>query len=97
MILHVVIFKWQEGVTPEQVRALRSALDALGKTVGLMRSLQHGPDLALREGNGDYGLVATFDDAEAWRTYQSHPAHTAFVTNYVKPIQKSRTAIQVEI
>lgn len=97
MILHVVIFKWQDGVTPEQVKAFSCALDALGTAVGVMRSLQHGSDLVWREGNGDYVLVATFDDAEAWKAYQSHPAHVAFVTHYAKPMQQYRIATQVEI
>lgn len=97
MILHVVIFTWKDGVTRDQVAAFSAAVDALGETVGLFQSLQHGPDLAMREGNGDYVLIATFDTKDAWRAYQSHPAHLAFVANFVRPLQHHRTATQIEI
>lgn len=97
MILHVVIFDWKDGVTPDQISAFSTALAALEGAVGLMRSLQHGPDLSLREGNGDYVLIATFADEDAWRAYQNHPAHKAFITDHVAPLQQRRTAIQTVV
>jgi hypothetical protein len=48
----------------------------------------------LREGNGDYALVATFADQAAWRAYQADPRHQAFVRDFVTPIQASRLTIQ---
>lgn len=97
MIVHTVIFTWNEGVTDAQVSDLSAALERLRTDVGMIRSLQHGPDLRLREGAGDYVLVATFDDEAAWRDYQAHPSHKAFVADHVAPLQLRRTAAQIRI
>ena len=94
MVTHVVIFTWIEGTTAEQVRRLGVELERMASELRDLATIQHGPDLAFRTGNGDYGLVATFADRAGWDTYQAHPAHKAFVRDVVTPIQASRVAIQ---
>jgi len=94
MVSHVVIFTWIEGVTPAQVAAFSEALSALADKLPHLATIIHGPDLAFRKGNGDYALVATFADKESWVAYQSHPLHTAFVADFVAPLQASRLTIQ---
>ena len=94
MVTHIVIFSWLPGVTDEQVAALGSALDGLAAQQSDALTLQHGRDLAFREGNGDYSLVATFADRAGWAAYQADPAHKAVVRDFVTPIQASRLTIQ---
>ena len=96
MVTHVVIFTWIDEATPEQVSALGEALDRLGAAMPELVSLSHAPDLRFREGNGDYGLVATFADRAAWDAYQADPRHKAVVRDYVAPIQASRLTIQFQ-
>ena len=93
MVTHVVIFTWVAGTTAERVEDLRRALDRLAADLAV--AIKHGPDLRLREGNGDYGLVASFPDREGWDTYQADPRHKAFVRDHVMPIQASRLTIQL--
>lgn len=97
MIVHTVIFTWKAGVSREQVTALSDALDALRDEVTMVRNLHHGADLNLREGNGDYVLVATFDNEDGWREYQAHPAHKMFVAEFVAPLQQHRIAAQIRV
>ena len=94
LVTHVVIFTWVAGTTAPQVSALRLALDRLAEDVSELASIQHGPDLAFRDTNGDYALIATFADKAAWDAYQAHPKHKAFVAEMVAPLQASRVAIQ---
>jgi hypothetical protein len=94
MVTHVVIFTWNTGVTSEQVEGFRQALERLAVEVGEVAVIRHGPDLRFRDGNGDYALVATFSNRATWEAYQSHPAHKAFVRDFVRPLQASRIAIQ---
>jgi hypothetical protein len=94
MVTHVVVFTWIAGVTSEQVAGFRQALDRLAREVAEVAVIRHGPDLRYRGGNGDYALVATFSDRAAWEAYQLHPAHKAFVRDFVTPLQASRVAIQ---
>lgn len=92
MVTHIVIFKWVPGVTGDQISAFSGKLTGLACDLGA--DIHHGPDLAFREGNGDYALVATFADQAAWNSYQADPRHQAFVRDVVTPIQASRLTIQ---
>ena len=94
MVTHVVIFTWVAGTTAEQIAALRDALDGLAQAFGEVATIRHGTDLAFRDGNGDYALLATFPDRAGWDAYQADERHKAFVRDFVTPIQSSRVAIQ---
>jgi quinol monooxygenase YgiN len=93
MVTHIVIFFWKPGVTQEQVDAFGQAMSRMAAEIGDL-AIRHGQDLAYRDGNGDYALVGTFRDKEAWSAYQAHPAHKAFIRDFVTPILASRTTIQ---
>lgn len=94
MILHVVMFTWQPGVTPERVTALTAAIaDLRGLVPGLV-SIQGSPDLGLRPGNPDYLLTARFEDAAAWHAYQAHPRHTALLGDVIGPMLAHRQSMQ---
>jgi hypothetical protein len=95
LVTHIVIFSWIDGVTTEQVGNFRHALDEMASEVAMLTLIKHGPDLRFRDGNGDYGLVATFNDKAGWDAYQAHPKHKAFVRDFVTPMQASRIAIQL--
>lgn len=94
MVTHVVIFQWISGVTDVQVAVLAAAMDSLADAFAETATFHHGRDLAFRDGNGDYALVATFADQAGWITYQADPRHQALVRDYVTPIQASRLTIQ---
>ena len=94
MVTHVVIFTWRDGVASDVIERLAAALQAMAHEVRHLADIRQGPDLRFRDGNGDYGLVATFADHAAWLAYQQHPAHKAFVRDHVTPIQAHRRTIQ---
>lgn len=93
MVTHIVIFHWKPGVTQAQVHAFGQAMTRMAEEVGNL-DIHHGQNLAFREGNGDYALVGQFVDQEAWSAYQAHPAHKAFIRDFVTPILASRASIQ---
>ena len=95
MVTHIVIFTWVAGTTTEMVANLGSALDRLASELSELTTIRHGADLHFRDGNGDYALVATFQDRAGWDAYQAHPKHKAFVQDFVTPMQASRLAIQI--
>ena len=95
MVTHIVIFTWLAGVTEDQIRELGEELTRMAADFADVATFRHGPDLAFREGNGDYALVATFADQTGWSAYQAHPRHQAFVRDFVTPIQASRLTIQI--
>lgn len=94
MVTHVVIFSWRPEVSSKQIKQFQAEMDRLVEVMRDLATIEHGPDLRFREGNGDYALVATFADRAAWDAYQAHPEHKAFVRDFVTPIQASRLTIQ---
>lgn len=98
VIRHVVVFNWVEGTTAEQVRALEAGLAALPGQIPQIRSYDFGPDAGLGAGlggNGDFAVVATFDDEDGYGAYAAHPAHQAVVVGLLAPILAARHAVQV--
>lgn len=95
MVTHIVIFTWIAGATATQVTRLQQALDRLAAELSELAAIRHGPDLAFRQGNGDYALVATFADRAGWDAYQVDPRHKAFVRDYVTPLLASRLTVQI--
>ena len=93
-VTHIVIFTWVAEATGAQIAAFGEALARLAVDLSDMVDIRHGPDLRFRGGNGDYALVATFDDRAGWDAYQAHPKHQAFVQEFVVPLQASRLTIQ---
>ena len=96
MFRHVVMFKWADGVSEEQVRALGDELRKLPAEVGTVRGYRIGPDAGLNPGNFDFVVVADFDDADGYLTYRDHPAHRAVVERYITPVLAQRAAVQYE-
>ncbi len=97
MIRHVACLTWKPGVTAPEVEGVRAALVALPGQIPEIRAYTVGSDLAIMDGNADFAIVADFDDADALRRYQHHPAHRAVLTEQIFPILASRAAVQLEI
>ena len=88
------MFTWKDGVTPDQVAGLTTAIDALHGLVPGLVSIRGAPDVRLRPGNPDYLLAATFEDGDAWHAYQAHPRHKALLRDMIEPMTAHRLAIQ---
>ncbi len=99
-VTHVAMFRFTEESTSAQVAALAEGLAALPGEVPSLRSFTFGADLGLLEGvsdaSWDYAVVATFDDAEGYHAYRTHPAHVAVVQERLAPIAADRATIQLD-
>ncbi|MEO7836117.1 MAG: Dabb family protein [Acidimicrobiales bacterium] len=96
MFHHVVVFRWAEGTTPEQVRAVLDGLAGLPAVIPELRQYRTGPDLGLVEGNWHFAVAAGFDDEAGWRAYTIHPAHQKVIADLLRPILADRAAVQYE-
>jgi hypothetical protein len=95
-IRHVVVFVWNDDVTDEQVAGVTAGLEALAKVVPGIEHYEFGPDVGINDGNAQYGIVADFASEEDYLVYRDHPDHQAFIAEVIRPIAKSRSAIQHE-
>jgi hypothetical protein len=79
MVLHVVLFKWKDGVDPGAVEAVRQAVLGLQARIPGIQGVTWGGNTSpegLSRGY-DVGFVMTFADAAARDAYLPHPEHEA--------------------
>ncbi|MCX6459877.1 MAG: Dabb family protein [Actinobacteria bacterium] len=94
-VFHVAIFRFNEGVTDDQIEWFTDGLIALKEQMPMLLSFRFGRDLGLRDGNYDYGVVAELEGPESVDVYLDHPLHQVFVEEYVTVMVAERRAVQV--
>ena len=97
MILHLVNFRWKEGVSPADVAHLCEELATFRQKVDCLVGYHFGPDLGLRQGNADFGIAALVASSEALDSYLEHPAHHELVGKVLGPMIASRQAVQIAV
>lgn len=96
MITHVAVFTWAEGTTADQVAEIEAALLTLPELIPSIRRYTVGANAGLVDGNADFAVVATFDDVDGWRAYDTDPDHVRMKVELIKPRLAERTALQFE-
>lgn len=84
---HVVLFKFKDSATPEQVQSIEKAFGELAKKVDTVKSFEWGTNVS-PEGLNDgftHCFLVTFADKAGLDVYLPHPAHAEFVSQ-LKPI-----------
>jgi hypothetical protein len=79
-IRHVVVFKYKQGATEDQIKQVTDAFRALkGKIPGIV-SFEYGINNSPEGKNQGFTHVyfVTFEDAKARDTYLPHPEHKKF-------------------
>ena len=87
MLRHVVLFKFKDNVTPQQVAEVEKAFAGLQSKIKTIKAFEFGTN------NSPEGLsqglthcfVATFASEKDRDEYLPHPAHKEFVEKYAKP------------
>jgi len=97
VLRHVVLIQWIDGMAGEQVDRITAALGALPDQIDTIRSYTVGPDLQLADGRWDFAIVADFDDADGWRTYDRHPLHDQVRAEEIVPYVANRASVQFSL
>jgi hypothetical protein len=97
MFRHVVLIRLRPDAPDGQRQAILDGLRSLPAQIPEIRGYEVGADLGLRDGNPDIGIVAQFEDEDAWRTYLAHPAHVAVVQGAIEPAAGERVSIQLTV
>jgi stress responsive alpha/beta barrel protein len=85
MIRHIVLIKFQSGVTEETIADLFGELCAIQKLVPGVLAITAGRSESPEKIERGYmhGFVADFQDWDTLEVYQSHPAHKELGTKLV--------------
>ncbi|TDQ52152.1 Dabb family protein [Actinorugispora endophytica] len=95
-IRHIALFRWIEGVTPEQVERVEALLGRLPGVIPELRGYEFGADLGIGAGNYDFAVVADVEGEPGFLAYQRHPDHQAALA-VIKPMLADRAAVQFNI
>jgi hypothetical protein len=96
-VRHVVLFRFGQGTTDEQVQALADGLDEMPNAIGVMLDYRHGRDLGINEASYDYAVVGDFTTTDDYLTYRDHPDHRALIRDLVTPIVTERMSAQIAL
>jgi hypothetical protein len=96
MIGHIVAVKWNDRVSEELIAKFEDGLRALPAIIPELISYRFGRDLGLRQGNGDFAIIAQLASGDDVPKYLDHPAHQRVVKELLAPILAERTVIQFE-
>ena len=80
MLRHVVLFKFKDSSTPEQIKSVQAAFSALPEKINTIVDYEWGTNVSpenLAQGYTHCFLV-TFKNAADRDAYLPHPAHKAF-------------------
>ena len=77
---HVVLFKFKDGTTPEQVAEVVDAFRALKGKIEVIQDFEYGTDVSTenRAAGFTHCFFVTFKDDKGRDAYLPHPAHKAF-------------------
>lgn len=97
MIRHVTTFSWTPEAAKEARELVTERLTALSPQLTGLVSFTCGPDLGLVEGNGDFVVVADFEDAASYFAYRDHPVHQDIIAAVTGPITRQRMTVQFSL
>ena len=98
MVNHIVLWNFREELTElekkEAAARIKKELEAVKEQVSGVISLNVVTD-PLASSNKDIGLISVFENEEALKNYQVHPAHVA-AGSYIKTVTVGRTCLDYE-
>jgi hypothetical protein len=79
-VRHVVLFKFKDGTTPEQIKAIEDAFRALPTKVPEIAGFEWGTNMSPENKAQGFThcFLVTFNDAAGRDAYLPHPAHKEF-------------------
>jgi hypothetical protein len=77
---HVVLFKFKESVTEEQIQEVVAAFAGMKEKIDAIKDFEWGTDVGVENKSEGFthGFVVTFDSTEGRDAYLPHPAHKDF-------------------
>jgi hypothetical protein len=97
MIIHVVAFRWKQGIPPGHVATVKAELLEFVSGLPEVKSYRCGSDVGASDmQNFDFAIVAEFDSVDDWRVYDKHPRHEEIRAGVVRPWIETRASVQFE-
>ncbi len=96
MIVHIVMFKFNEENKTENIQKAKAMLEALVDKIEPLKTMEVGIDFNGSERAMDLSLYSTFDTKEGLQTYAVHPAHLE-VVEFIKSTTQMSKVVDYEL
>lgn len=96
-VRHVVLLRWTDDATKEQITAVSDALRELPELIPELRNYRVGVDIGYSAGNDQFAAVADFDTIEDYQAYASNERHQQIIAELIRPIMSARHAVQFSL
>ncbi len=90
MVVHIVMIKFQEGCSAEEIEEIRGEIDSLLGKVPTLLSMETGLNFSDEERAMDLVLTSTFADRKGLNEYALHPEHLKVIDKIKKVAEYSR-------
>jgi len=95
MFDHMVMFRFKNGTTADEIDAISAGSATLPSQIGVLSRYRFGPDAEATEGSWDYGVAAEFVDEAHYAEYSNHPAHVAVFKERIEPVVAEIARVQL--
>ncbi len=96
MIVHIVIFKFNDEKKDENLLVVKEALEALVEKIPELKCLEVGIDFNQSQRAFDMSLYSTFTTKEDLKAYAVHPAHLE-VVKLIKSVTSESKVVDYEV
>jgi len=79
MVVHIVMIKFKETATKEQISNIKERLENLVNLIEPLKTMEVGLNFKPSDRAMDLVLTATFDNKEGLSIYSPHPSHQEVV------------------
>ena len=95
MIRHIVFIKFQPEAGAKQRQEIIDELRGLPAQIDVIKEYEVGEDVLKSARSWDVALIGTYDNLEALKTYNDHPAHVAVVQK-IRAISEGAASVDFE-
>ncbi len=96
MIVHIVMFKFNEEKKKTNILRVKDALEGLVKKIPELKCLEVGIDFNQSERAFDLSLYATFNTKDDLKAYTTHPVHLEVVA-LIKSVTSESKVVDYEV
>ncbi len=80
MIKHIVLVKFKQGTPRSEIEKIIEGLRGLPGRIPEIRGYEVGEDVVHSPRSFDLAIIGRYDDLDALKRYQDHPAHVPIAT-----------------
>lgn len=96
MIQHIVLVKWKQGITEEDVLAAFAQARCLADIEGVRR-VTIGRNRVAAEHGFTHALIVQLEDEQALQSYLEHPTRARYLAEHLEPIREQHIDVDVPV